>query len=185
MTLLTLGVALWWVAHLFKRIAPGLRAALGEGPGKGIVALALLGSVVLMVIGYRSVETPARLYTPPDWGRHLNNLAMYVAIVLFGMGSSTGRMRTWLRHPMLTGFALWALSHLLVRGDTASAVLFGGLGLWAVISIPLISARQGPWTRPEPGPVVGDIRLLVIAAALYAVIVLIHWQIFGLYPFPG
>ena len=34
MTLLVLGVALWCAAHLFKRIAPGVRAGMGE-PGKG------------------------------------------------------------------------------------------------------------------------------------------------------
>ena len=35
MVLLILGVALWWGAHLFKRLAPAQRAALGdkaEGP---------------------------------------------------------------------------------------------------------------------------------------------------------
>ena len=30
MTLLIAGVALWWAAHLFKRLAPGARASLGE-----------------------------------------------------------------------------------------------------------------------------------------------------------
>ena len=49
MFLLILGVALWWGAHLFKRIAPHARAGMGQG-GKGAVAAALILSVILMVI---------------------------------------------------------------------------------------------------------------------------------------
>jgi hypothetical protein len=30
MTLMIAGIALWWAAHLFKRLAPGPRARLGE-----------------------------------------------------------------------------------------------------------------------------------------------------------
>ena len=52
---LILGVALWWGAHFFKRVAPDVRASLGD-PGKGAVALALLVSIVLMVIGYRAAD---------------------------------------------------------------------------------------------------------------------------------
>ena len=47
MVLLISGVALWWAAHLFKRVAPGPRAALGD-KGKGLVAVLLVLSVVLM-----------------------------------------------------------------------------------------------------------------------------------------
>ena len=55
MLLLILGVLLWSFAHLFKRLAPAKRAELGE-PFKGAVALALLVSIVLMVIGYRMAD---------------------------------------------------------------------------------------------------------------------------------
>ncbi|MEM9196602.1 MAG: NnrU family protein [Pseudomonadota bacterium] len=177
------GVALWWLAHFFKRIAPGPRAALGE-PGKGAVALALVASIALLYFGYAQAEA-AQLYTPPAWGRHANNLLMLISILLFGMGMSKGRMRSWLRHPMLAGTAVWALAHLLVRGDAASVVMFGGLGLWALLSMPVISRAAGPWQRPAPGPIAGDIRLIVIAIVVYAVVVAVHWQVFGLYPFAG
>lgn len=43
MLLLLLGLALWVLAHLFKRVAPARRAALGD-PDKGLVA-AGMGSV--------------------------------------------------------------------------------------------------------------------------------------------
>ena len=42
MTILVLGVLLWSGAHLFKRVAPGVREPM-EDKGKGLVALMLLG----------------------------------------------------------------------------------------------------------------------------------------------
>lgn len=56
MLLLILGVALWSAAHLFKRVAPGLRQPLGNA-GKGIAALLLVASLVMMVLGYRQAES--------------------------------------------------------------------------------------------------------------------------------
>ena len=46
MTLLISGVALWWAAHLFKRLMPGVRGKLGD-PGKGLMAV--------MIVAWRSV----------------------------------------------------------------------------------------------------------------------------------
>ena len=49
MGLLIAGVLLWSMMHLMKSVTPGLRVsiqrAIGEGPHKGLVALALLGAV--------------------------------------------------------------------------------------------------------------------------------------------
>lgn len=53
MTLIVLGLALWWAAHLWKRLAPGSRASMGDA-GKALVAVGVLAGVVLMVMGYRA-----------------------------------------------------------------------------------------------------------------------------------
>ncbi|MHA3914053.1 NnrU family protein [Halovulum sp. GXIMD14793] len=186
MGLLIAGLALWIAAHVFKRLAPGARAALQEKLGdgsKGIVALVLLISVVLMVIGFRGSDFEP-VYDPPSWGTHLNNLLMVIAVILMGMGSSKGRMRSWLRHPMLTGVMVWAAAHLLVNGDLSSVILFATIGAWALAEIVLINAREPVWDRPAPGPAAGDIRLLVISAVVFAVIAFIHnWL--GYWPFGG
>ncbi len=187
MTLLVLGLALWWATHVFKRLMPSARAAMaakmGAGPSKGIVALLVLASVVLMVLGYRAAGYSA-VYTPPGWGIHLNNLLMLVAVALFGAGSSKGKARSLFRHPMLMGMITWAFSHLLVNGDLASLVLFGGLGIWAIFAIVLINAREPAWVRPEPGPIAGDIKLAVISLVLFCVIAFVH-NLLGPWPFPG
>src|SRR4029077_2835753 len=40
------------------------------------------------------------------------------------------------------GIALWALLHLIARGDTASLVFFGGFTLLAILGTLLIDARK-------------------------------------------
>ncbi|CAN0273940.1 unnamed protein product, partial [Chrysoparadoxa australica] len=121
MLLLILGVALWWGAHLFKRIAPGLREPMGD-KGKGLVAVALLISIALMIFGYRTADGAF------FWGRHpatvgINNLIMIFALYLTSPGPSKGAIFYKMRHPMLTGFLLWTVAHLLVNGDVPSFVL--------------------------------------------------------------
>lgn len=187
MSLLILGLLVWAAGHFFKRVAPTARAdladRLGAGRSKIAVAAALGVGVLLMIVGYRAAPYVA-LYTPPGWGVHLNNLAMLFAVALFGMGNSKGRARSWLRHPMLTGVVVWALAHLLVNGDLASLVLFGGLGLWAAAEMAVINAREPAWVRPAPGPASGDARLVVITLVAYAVIAGVH-ALLGYPPFPG
>lgn len=179
MGLIAAGLALWIITHMFKRLAPTARAGLTERFGeasKGIVAGLIVLSVILMVIGYRGADLNP-VYQLPGWAFHVNNLLMLIAVILFGMGSSKGRARSWLRHPMLTGVVVWAVAHLLVNSDTASLLLFGGLGLWSIASMFLINAAEGPWARPEPGPVSGDVKLVVISLFVFAVIAAIHTYI--------
>ena len=121
MILLLLGVALWIGAHFLKRLAPGLRASMGTR-GRGIIAILIFASIALMIVGYKMAE-PSPLFTPPSWAIHANNLAMLFAVALMGLGSSKGKMKSWLRHPMLTGTAVWSLAHILVNGDLPSLIL--------------------------------------------------------------
>jgi uncharacterized membrane protein len=183
---LVLGLAIWVVAHTFKRAAPGARAGLQARVGdasKGIFAAALLLSVVLMVIGYRAAPF-VPVWQPPAWGVHVNNLLMLAAVALFGLGSSKSRLRGTLRHQQLTGFALWCIAHLLVNGDVASLVLWGVLLVWAIAEVPLINMRE---PSPEPftgGSVAGDVRLAVITLVVYVVIAAVHAWL-GVWPFPS
>ena len=153
MTLLVLGLLLWMAAHFFKRLAPAGRQAMTDRMGngsKGVIALLLVLSIVLMVLGYRGAE--GSFY----WGRSaattgINNLLMILAVILFGLGSSKSRFRGTLRHPMLTGMVVWAIAHILVNGDTPSFVLFGGLGLWAIAEMIVINRAEPGYTPKEPG----------------------------------
>ncbi len=182
MTLLILGVLVWTLAHYFKRLAPGMRASMGNA-GKGVVALGSLAGIVLMVIGYGRAEF-VPLWDLGPAARGINNLLMVFAVILIGLGNSKSRLRGKIRHPMLSGVLVWVVAHLLVNGDLASVVLFGGLGLWALGAMALINRAE---PRPEPwqgGSLQGDIRLIVISAVVYAVIAAIHMWI-GPSPFTG
>jgi uncharacterized membrane protein len=185
MTLIILGVLLWSFAHLFKRLFPGPRAALDDRFGaasKAFFAVPLVLSVVLMVVGYRGNTAP-EIYQTPGFMVHANNTLMLLAVVFFGLGNSKSRARQLFRHPMLYGFATWAVAHLLVNGDLASIVLFGGLLIWAIVEVLLINARE-PVTTWRGGSLAGDIKLGVISVVLYLVILGVHMWL-GVWPLPA
>jgi uncharacterized membrane protein len=174
MIYLFLGVLLWAGAHLFKRLAPDARAAMGDTAGKGIIAGVLLLSIWLMVVGYGRADGAF------FWGRHpalvgVNNLLMLLSVYLFAAsGMKTGLARK-MRHPMLGAVKVWALAHLLVNGDVASFVLFGGLLAWAVVEMIVINKSQPDWTPPPPAPKSKEIVAVVASVVIYGVIVVIHY----------
>ncbi|MET4129190.1 NnrU family protein [Roseovarius sp. MBR-6] len=181
MTYLILGLILWTAAHLFKRVAPDLRARMGKA-GKGLAAVGILAGLVLMVVGYRQAEF-VNVWFPPAWTVHVNNLMMLGAVFLYGMSATKGRLRGAIRHPQLTAVKVWAVAHLLVNGDLASLILFGGLLGWAVLEVVMIN-RAEDWNRPKPGEAKRDILLVIITVVLFLVMTFIHnWL--GVWPFPG
>lgn len=181
MVYLILGLGLWAAGHFFKRLAPDMRAGMGTA-GKGIAAVVILGGLVLMIIGYRGAEV-INLWFPPTWTVHLNNLLMLIAVFVYGMSATRGRLRGKMRHPQLVAVKIWAVAHLLVNGDLASVILFGGMLVWAVLEVIVINRTQ-EWVRPEPGKASKDILLVIITLVLFGVMTAIHnWL--GVWPFPG
>jgi uncharacterized membrane protein len=166
MTILIIGLLLWTVAHLFKRLAPARRAALGDA-GRGLVAVLVLLSVVLMVWGYRGAEVTV-LWSPPPFLTHVNNLLMFLAVYLYAASGMKTRITRAIRHPQLTAVKTWAVAHLLVNGDLASVVLFGGLLAWAMASVIVIN-RATPRPAPPPPAAAGK----EIGAVVGAVVVLL------------
>lgn len=185
---LWLGVLLWGGLHLFRSVAPGARASLmatiGEIPFKILIAIGLVGAIVLMVVGWRA-DTPMIFYSPPAWGGAIGMVLILIAFLLFALAHGKTNVKRFVRHPQLTGFALWALGHLLTNGDYRSVVLFGVLGLWAVVEIPLINRREGPRVAPEPVPLKTEVRPALIGLAVFVVVLVAHPWLFGVAPFPG
>lgn len=188
MLILLLGLALWSAVHLFPVVAPDRRTALiarhGEGPYKAIFSLALVVAIALMVWGYRSAVV-VDLFFPPSFLWHLNNLLMLVAFLLFGAGHSGSNIRRFIRHPQLTAVKVWAVSHLLVNGDLASWLLFGGLLLWAGASVGLLNKRDGAWVKPPASPRRTDVIHAAVSLVLFLVVAFAHLHVFGVRPFPG
>lgn len=173
MLILILGIALWWAAHLFKRVAPAHRARLGK-KGKGPVALALLLSVVLMVVGYGAVDGPY-WWGPTPAAKGINNLLMVVVFYLFAAAGMKTPVARRLRHPQLIGFSLWAIAHLLPNGDLPSLVLFGGLLAWALVEIVVLERAEvdRPHSKP-PLRLKKEIVALVGGLVVMAVVALVH-----------
>lgn len=182
MAILILGVALWWAAHLYKRLAPDHRARMGDA-GKGAVTAALALAVILMVVGYGRADG-AFFWGPSPALVGINNLLVLVAFYLFAASGMKTRVTAYTRHPMLWGFSLWAVAHLLVNGDTPSFVLFGGLLAWALTEMVVIN-RASPWTRPA-GPFPARKEAMAAAGAVIVMLVvgLVHGWI-GPWPFGG
>ncbi|MBY5976007.1 NnrU family protein [Phaeobacter italicus] len=182
MAVLLLGILIWWGAHFFKRLMPEQRARLGE-KGKGLVALALVAAIVLMVLGYRSMEF-IYVWAPPSFMVHINNTLVLIALFLMSPAPKKGALLNGMRHPMLTGFALWAIAHLLVNGDLASIILFGGLLAYVPVQIMLINRAEPTWAPGPKGSYAKDGMFFVASIILMGVIGYIHGLV-GPSPFGG
>ncbi len=179
MTLLALGLLLWAGAHFWKRAAPESRAAMGNA-GKGLVAVLLVVAIVLMVIGYKRAE--GTVY----WGRtdamtHLNNLLVLFAFYLFAASGAKTRVTKWVRHPQLTAVCVWAVAHLLVNGNTPSFLLFGGLLVWALAEI-VVLTRAGTAPPYHAVPIRKEWTALLVTVIVYAAVAGIHASL-GYNPF--
>ncbi|WP_085306894.1 NnrU family protein [Planktotalea arctica] len=181
MTLLIAGLILWTVTHYFKRLMPAQRAAMGA-KGRGPIAILIVVSLLMMIFGYRWAEFIS-VWSPPSFFTHINNLLMLIAFFVFGMSATTGRLRGKMRHPMLLAVKIWAVAHLLVNGDLASIILFGGMLAWAVGSVILIN-RSEEWNRPAPGDAKKDKLLVIITLVTFTITALIHYAL-GVSPFGG
>jgi uncharacterized membrane protein len=172
MVILVAGLLLWWAAHLFKRVAPGPRGRMGDA-GKGVVALGVVASVVLMVLGYRAAEV-VPLWSLPPFVVHINNLLMVFAFYLYAASGMKTAITRVIRHPQLTAVKLWAVAHLLVNGDVASVVLFGGILAWAVVSVIVINRAQPVWERPAPVAASREVMAIVGTVVVVGVVMGLH-----------
>lgn len=172
MLLIILGLALWIGAHFMKRLAPDLRARLGNS-GKAVLGIATILGVVLMVIGYRGAAQ-VDLWYPPAFMVHINNTLMLLAFYLYAASGMKTAITRKIRHPQLTAVKTWAVAHLLVNGDLASVLLFGGLLAWAVAQVILVNRADRNWVRPAPQPALREVMAVVGAVVVMVVVMLVH-----------
>ncbi len=185
---LWLGIGLWSALHFLPSLANGLRSSLierlDEKKYRIGFALGVVGSIVLIVVGWRATP-PVGIYIPPTWGRDVTMLFVLVAFMLFSLAGGPTNVKRLIRHPQLTGLVVWAVGHLLANGDNRSLLLFGGLGIWALIEMTLLNRRDGTWVRPGAVPLKAEIRPVIIGLVLYAVLLFAHPFLFGVSPLQG
>jgi uncharacterized membrane protein len=177
MTALLAGVLLWAAVHLPKGLVPAARARLvarlGDKPWRAIASLLLLASLAMMVAGYRAAS-PVDVYRTPDWLADAGAVVATVAMLLFVASALPNNMKRYLRHPQLLSVVLWAAGHLFAGGGSRDLVLFGGLGLWAILEMLAINRRDGDWHPPGPVPRRADVIVLVAGLGLTAIAVMVH-----------
>jgi uncharacterized membrane protein len=191
MLLLILGLVAFLGVHSIRIVAPEWRnaqlASMGEGKWKGVYSLASLIGFILMIWGYSLARPEAVLiYEPPVWMKHVTLTLMLFSFVFLAVSQvPAGRIKAWVRHPMLLAVKIWAVAHLLANGDAASLLLFLGILAWAVIDRISVKRREsaGEVTVIEAGPVTNDIIAIVAGVALYGLFVWgLHEWLFGVSP---
>lgn len=148
MSLLLIALLLFLALHSIPAIPP-LRAGAVALLGRRTY-LSLYSLVSLLSLGFlfhAGLNTPyVELWTPAGWQAAITLVLSPLGLffVLAGLlspnplsitlraGEAPGAIVTITRHPVLWGFTLWSLGHVIVNGDLRSLVLFGGLGLFSV-----------------------------------------------------
>ena len=190
MTYLVAGLLLFFGVHSIAIVAPawrdGMAAKLGDAPWKAIYSLASVIGFVMLVHGYGLARAePTVLYTPPVWARHLAALLMLPVFPLLLSTYLPGSIRFAVKHPMLTATKAWALAHLLVNGNLADVLLFGGFLAWAVadrIAVGKRAVQRKPMVTGAPSRM-NDVVAIVGGLVLYAVFILwAHQRFFGVSP---
>jgi len=175
MALMILGMVIFFGLHSLP-MASNLKASvvtkIGVGPYKGLYSVLSLAGLILMIKGYGDAQY-ITLYNPPAWTRHIVMLLMIPAFILVIAAYVQGRIKRTFKHPMLVAVKLWAFSHLLVRGDLASVLLFGSFLAWAVVD--RISLKRRTDGEPMIALHVDESRPYMDILVIVAGLVLYGW----------
>ena len=194
MMVLIVGLILFLGVHLLPT-SPELRAGLQERMGtnvyKAVFSLLSLAGFIIIVLGYHKLQLhPGKnpiLWNPPEWTRHFAAGLMLPAMVLLVAALIPSRIRTTIRHPMLSAIKIWALAHLIANGDLGSVLLFGSFLAFAVYDRISVKRRGalGPLGDTKPTSVINDVIVVVLGVALYAALLFGgHAWLIGVSPLP-
>lgn len=181
MLILILGLLLFLGIHSIVIFAPNFRAKYRQRSPlvwKGGYALIAIVGLVLIVIGYGQARlSPTVLYVSPYWLRHLVFLLMIPVFMLFFAPYFPGAISGLTRHPQLLAVKIWASAHLLVNGNVADVVLFGGVLIWAVLDV--MTLKRLPADNPPNKPpqfqlgALNDVILLTLGISFYVLFLMI------------
>ena len=200
-------------------VLPSVKSGLTKMLGKTgfTIVYSLLSLVLLAWVIEAAADAPyISLWEPTVPLVHTTFLLMGLAFLLFGLAIgrpnpfSFGGLRNdafdlvrpgvirWMRHPMLAALALWAIGHLISNGDLAHVILFGSLGLFALLGMKLVDRRKKrvmgaewdrlrqevkaqPWLRGFV-PIPAFLIRVVFAAVSMGAMLLLHPLLFGVDP---
>jgi uncharacterized membrane protein len=173
LALLVLGLAVFFGAHVFVTLRTprgALIKRIGEGPYKGLMALASLVGLILIGYGFGQYRATGWIdvWTPPPWTYYVTQILMWPASIFVVAAYSRGNIWRALKHPMLIGVKTWAAAHLISNGDLGSIVLFGSFLVWAGYDRMTLKHRSDPGAPAIPaGGHRNDTIALVVGTILY------------------
>lgn len=151
-----------------------VRTALVERIGAGahrILYTIVAGATIFWMVSAYNDAPYRELWAYSAGLRHLQMLLMAPACLLLAAAITSrsptavggekmlrdpkppGGILTITRHPMLWAFLIWALGHVLVNGDLASVVFFGGFAILSAGGMAHIDYRRQATTGSDWGPV--------------------------------
>lgn len=182
MEIMLAGLLLWSLTHLIPSLLPQVKKAwvntLGKNGYKLSFSVLILVSVIMIVYGWRHT-TPTYLYPISEAAKPVALVLMVIAFIIMGATNYPTRIKRQIRHPQLTGVIIWSVAHLTINGDSRSILLFGGLGIWAVLEILFINRRDGEWIKPSAPSWGTEFKGLAISLVVFIVVVLVHPYIAG------
>jgi uncharacterized membrane protein len=186
MLILILGIIVLLGVHTlttFRATRTSLIALLGLWPYKALHSLVATVGLALIVWGFSHYRADGLIpvWTPPAWTRHLTITLMWFAFVALAcMNPAPGRIRGWLRHPLLVAIKIWALAHLLANGDAGGMLLFGSLLAWAVFDRVAVKKRGELGAPPSAAFTRADAVDLAAGTLAYAAMIFLHPLLIGL-----
>lgn len=178
-----IGLLLWSLVHFIPSLAPSIKTSLqgrmGEAGYKISFALAMVVSLLLIVYGWRH-SIPIHVYLLDFSTQYITTALMALAFILFGAAQYPSRIKTFIRHPQLMGVVIWSIAHLLSNGDSRSIVLFGTLGIWALLEMIFINRRDGARDKPEIPSWGRELRGLVISLVIFVAVFFAHPYLAGI-----
>jgi uncharacterized membrane protein len=196
--IVALGTGLFIGVHVVPMV-PGWRTALvnrlSERGYQAAFALLSLAGLIGAIVAYRFTPHIPLWPSPPSL-RIVTAILMLAAVLLFAGARGVPWFKRIVRHPMLWGIGLLGVAHLLVNGEAAGVILFGGLAGFGFVWQGLTDRRDAavdpagfaetrrttsfwPFARwhARKDPVTA--RPLIVGVLVYLVLILIHPWLFG------
>lgn len=138
---LILGLVLFIGTHSVRIVADDwrshVRQSMGAGRYKAIYSVLTVIGFALMVWGYGQARMDSTLLWAAPMGLYHATAGLMLVSMILLMGFHFGRsaISVKVHHPMLWSVVVLCSAHLLVNGRVADLVLFGSLGVWAVLDL--------------------------------------------------
>lgn len=162
MSALAIAAILFFLLHLLPStpLRPRAVAQAGEGVYGAVFAILSLAAVYWLVREFNAAPYGDKLWIAPEWWLYVKAALILIAFILmFGglltqnpsapggekladAGGAAGGIFAITRHPVMWGFAIWAIAHIVSQGTWRGVAFFGSFAATALIGSWLQQKRK-------------------------------------------